>query len=181
MTDHNVPRWFSEGLAVHEQRTADARWGHRPSPAWLQAYSTGRLNPVSRMNEGFVRPTFPEQVPFSYYQASLVFQLIEDQWGFDVILAMLEGYRTGRTTNELIPEVLGQDLDEFDETFDDHVNEMFGEQMVAVEPILDDAPPGRPSLEFLQQRVQQNPTSFQARPARRVFRFGSAPEALDAS
>ena len=35
MTDHRVPRWFSEGLAVHEQRQGAARVGTsgRPSPS----------------------------------------------------------------------------------------------------------------------------------------------------
>ncbi len=103
MTDHRVPRWFTEGLAVHEQHKARPDWGHRASPGWLQAYQAGRLHPVSRLNEGFIRPEYPEQVVFSYYQASLVLDLIESRWGLDAVLAMLEGYRSGALQRPGVP------------------------------------------------------------------------------
>ena len=33
MSDHRVPRWFTEGLAVHEQHEARPYWGLQASPA----------------------------------------------------------------------------------------------------------------------------------------------------
>ena len=53
------------------------------------------------MNEGFVRPRFPQQVIYSYIQASLAFDWIEQRWGFDAIRGFLDGYREGRTTAQL--------------------------------------------------------------------------------
>jgi tetratricopeptide (TPR) repeat protein len=132
MTEHRVPRWFTEGLAVHEQRKARPRWGYKASPGWLQAYESGRLLPVSRLNQGFIRPEYPEQVVFSYYQASLVFELIESRWGLDAILAMLDGYRRGESTEGVFQDVLGQSLREFDGTFDQYVRERWGPRMEAV-------------------------------------------------
>ena len=41
----------------------------RPRPEWLAAYKADQLHPVSRLNEGFVRPRYPAQVSFSYFQA----------------------------------------------------------------------------------------------------------------
>ncbi len=134
MTDHRVPRWFTEGLAVHEQREARSWWGFRATPAWLQAYQDGRLPPVSGLNEGFIRPQFPEQVVFSYFEASLVFDLIETRWGLPSVLAMLQGYRDGKTNEDVFEEVLGQDPEAFDRTFDSYVQTRFGERMEAVTP-----------------------------------------------
>jgi tetratricopeptide (TPR) repeat protein len=114
MSDHRVPRWFTEGLAVHEQHQARTDWGHKASPAWLQAYHARRLHPVSRLNEGFIRPEYPEQVPFSYYQASVVFDLIESRWGLPAILAMLDGYRQGKSNEEVFREVLGESPEAFE-------------------------------------------------------------------
>ncbi|HZD06358.1 MAG TPA: tetratricopeptide repeat protein, partial [Longimicrobiales bacterium] len=179
MTDHRVPRWFSEGLAVHEQRTADERWGPPLSPGWLQAYQAGRLHPVSRLNEGFVRPDYPEQVLYSYYEASLVFDMIEERQGFDAVLAMLRGYRDGRTTGEVVREVLGMDLDHLDDAFDDYVEERFGDRMAAVAPLTDGPPTGAPSLEALRQQARRHPGSFQARLAlgKALYKEGDREEA----
>jgi len=132
MTDHRVPRWFTEGLAVHEQHKARLRWGHRATPAWLRAYDAERLHPVSGLNQGFIRPEYPEQVVFSYYQASLVFDLVEDRWGLDAILSMLDGYRRGQSTSQVFRQALGQTPGAFDETFDEYVRDRWGSQMRSV-------------------------------------------------
>ncbi len=89
LSDHRVPRWFSEGLAVHEQRKAREGWGHQPTIPFIQALAQGRLKKVSELNDGFMHPDYPDQVVFSYYEASLVFQVIEQRWGFQVIRQML--------------------------------------------------------------------------------------------
>jgi Flp pilus assembly protein TadD len=140
MTDNRVPRWFSEGLAVHEQRKAREGWGHQPSLPFLQALRDGELKQVSELNDGFMRPDYPQQVIFSYYQASLVFQLMEDRHGFDAIREMLEGYRRGETTEQLFESVLGQTLEDFDDDFDDHLKDRFRSPLAGLAPIGD--PPG---------------------------------------
>lgn len=125
LSDNRVPRWFSEGLAVHEQRKAREGWGHQPTIGFLQALRDGRLKKVSELNDGFMRPDYPEQVVFSYYEASLVFELIESRYGFDTIRGMLEGYRDGRTTDQMLESAVGMPLEEFDDVFDDYMHERF--------------------------------------------------------
>jgi tetratricopeptide (TPR) repeat protein len=191
MTEHRVPRWFTEGLAVHEQHQARPHWGHRASPAWLRAYADEALFPVSELNEGFVRPRYPEQVIFSYYQASLVFQLIESQWGLEAILAMLEGYREGRSNEEVFLEVLGQTPEEFDETFDDYIQRQWGDQIRAVAEETEEGAGaaagvfhgGGGDVRALRMQVMQHPGSFLLRLAlgRALFeaeRFEEAEEEL---
>jgi tetratricopeptide (TPR) repeat protein len=127
-----VPRWFSEGLAVHEQRKARPWWGHTPNVPFVQALAAGRLKPVSQLNDGFMRPDYPEQVIFSYYQASLVFQVIEERFGFQAIRAMLDGYRRGETTEALFQSVLGTPIEEFDDEFDTWLRERFAAPLAAL-------------------------------------------------
>lgn len=160
MTEHRVPRWFSEGLAVYEQRSAQPRWGLPPSPSWLQSYAADRMPPVSELNEGFVRPRYPEQVIHSYYQASLVFEMIDEEHGFDAILAMLDGYRRGRTTSQLVREVLETTPDALDDRFDDWVNERFRARMAVVAPLGEAVGPGL-GVEELRQMARRSPRSFQ--------------------
>lgn len=179
LTDHNVPRWFSEGLAVREQRVARPWWGPRASPAFLQAYRAGRMPPLSRLNEAFVRPEFPGQVQLAYVQASLVFDWIEERWGFDAVRAFLDGYREGLGTPTLAQRVLGLDPDAFDDTFDTYVRTRFEREMQAVaagdeaaagplRALLGErgdggSQAGPPDVGALRQAVRRRPGDFGAR------------------
>ncbi|NNF38790.1 MAG: tetratricopeptide repeat protein [Gemmatimonadetes bacterium] len=170
MSDHNVPRWFSEGLAVREQRVARPYWGHRASPAWLQAYAAGQMPPVSQLNDAFVRPAFPEQVVLAYYQGSLVFDWIEEVWSFDVIRSFLTGYRDGRTTNDLARDLLGLSTDALDEGFDDYVRERFSTEFAStaggltpLDRVAGRTEAGGGDLPSLRAQARQRPGDFQAR------------------
>ena len=46
--------------------------------------------PPSRLNDGFVRPAFPQQVIFSYYEASLVCELIARDFGERALMELLQ-------------------------------------------------------------------------------------------
>lgn len=131
-TDQRIPRWLSEGLSVYEERRARQGWGQGVSPAFLRAYRAGRLVPASRLNDGFVRPAYPQQVIFSYYQASLVCEMIAATAGEQAIAAMLTGYREGLTTEQVIRRVLRMDLPAFDRAFDAYVRRRFGHAIAAL-------------------------------------------------
>lgn len=156
MTDHKVPRWFSEGLSVHEQRQARAGWGHQPSVAFLEALRDGKLKKVSELNDGFMRPEYPQQVIFSYYQASLVFEVIERDHGFGAVRRMLDGYRTGATTAELFESVLSTSLSDFDDAFDDWLRDRFARPLRALAPLAE-APPSQAGVQVLEEFVRSHP------------------------
>jgi tetratricopeptide (TPR) repeat protein len=156
LSDNRVPRWFSEGLAVHEQRKAREGWGHQPTIPWVQALAAGRLKKVSELNDGFMHPDYPDQVVFSYLEASLVFQVIEERWGFQAIRQMLDGYRQGKTTEELFQSVLGTPIEDFDKQFDDYLHERFQNPLRALAPIAN--PPSQDAdVGELQTFVRQHP------------------------
>ncbi len=125
MTNHRVPRWLSEGISVYEERRGRPGWGADATVSFLSAYNRKMLVPVSRMNDGFMRPAYPEQVIHSYYQASLVCELIERDFGAKALTRMLEGYRDGLNTDEVFRQVLKTDLAAFDKRFDAYMQERF--------------------------------------------------------
>jgi cellulose synthase operon protein C len=115
---NRVPRWLTEGLSVHEERRARAGWGSETTPEFLIAYERGELPPVSRLNDGFVRPRSPQHLGHAYHLASLVVEWVEETRGFDALLAMLHGYRDGRTTPELFRSALRAEPEAVDRAFD---------------------------------------------------------------
>ncbi len=145
VTGHRIPRWFTEGLAVYDERLARPGWGYELSPGFLLAFKAGRLLPIEELNAGFVRPTYPNQVLYSYYQASLVCEMIDTEEGWTAILAMLDGYREGLSTGQLLREVLGQSPSAFDAAFDAFLRQKFAtalRSLPEVEPAADaESPP----------------------------------------
>jgi tetratricopeptide (TPR) repeat protein len=126
LTGHKIPRWFSEGLSVREEHRARPGWGDDVTVEFLKALESGELLPIADLNDGFVRPTGPDQIAISYYQASLLVEWLEAQRGFPAVLELLRAYREGRTTAVAFQAVLGMALDDFDRAFFAHLRERFG-------------------------------------------------------
>ncbi|MFI5229086.1 MAG: tetratricopeptide repeat protein [Gemmatimonadales bacterium] len=159
-TDNRIPRWLSEGLSVYEEHHGLAPgWGFNVTPDFLAAFKAGKLVPVSRMNDGFMHPAYAEQVQFSYYQASLVCELIARDWGEPAILKMLDAYKEGLTSDEVFQRVLGMNLAAFDKKFDEYVRTRFA----AVLPSIKEHPPeitAAKSVDDLEQAAKVSPNDF---------------------
>jgi tetratricopeptide (TPR) repeat protein len=117
LSENRVPRWFSEGLSVLEERRARPGWGAHASLHFVHSLATDSLLPISRLNDGFVRPDSPGRIGLSYYQASLVVELLEEQVGIEGIRAMLLGYAAGENTESVLTRVTGAPVARFDSTF----------------------------------------------------------------
>jgi tetratricopeptide (TPR) repeat protein len=117
LTDSHVPRWFTEGIAVHEETAASPEWGDRTIPDVLMAIKNKQLLPISDLDRGFVHPRAPAQVFVSYYQAGKICDYITDKWGWDTILAMLDDYAKDIDTPTVIRKELKMKPEEFDKQF----------------------------------------------------------------
>jgi cellulose synthase operon protein C len=133
-TDNRVPRWFSEGLSVLEERRARPGWGFDVTASFLVALLKDDLVPASKMNDAFTRPRYPEQVMHAYYQASLVCEMIEKEWGAQAIPAMLREYKAGRSNDEVLRSVLKIEPKEFDKRFNSFVIERYRPQASSLRP-----------------------------------------------
>jgi len=160
LSEHHVPRWVSEGLAVHEQRAWRPGGGHQPNPGFLSRYSNDRMPPASRLNSGFVRPSYPEQVVDSYFLASQVFEYIEGRWGFETIVGMLEGFRRGETTEDQFESRLGMAPEDFDADFAHWFEGRYRKALAAVDSVKSGVEGAPESMEMV---VAQNPNNFVAR------------------
>jgi tetratricopeptide (TPR) repeat protein len=159
-TDNRIPRWLSEGLSVYEEHHGLAPgWGFNVTPDFLAAFKAGKLVPVSRMNDGFMHPAYAAQVQFSYYQASLVCELIARDWGEPAILKMLGAYKEGLTSDQVFQRVFGMNLAAFDKKFDDYLRTRFASVLPSIKP----EPPGitaSMSVDDLEQAAKVSPNDF---------------------
>lgn len=117
LTDSHVPRWFTEGIAVHEETAVSPEWGDRLIPEVLMAIKDKQLLPISELDRGFIHPRAPGQVLVSYYQAGRICDFITDKWGWDTILAMLQDYAHDVDTPTVIRKELKLEPAEFDKQF----------------------------------------------------------------
>lgn len=125
-THNRVPRWFTEGLAVHEETNISPEWGDRVSPEILIAIRDKKLLPVAELDRGFIRPEYPSQVIVSYFQAGRILDYIKERWGDDKILDMVHSYAQLKTTPEAIQQNLAMSPEEFDKQFMEWLNKDVG-------------------------------------------------------
>jgi cellulose synthase operon protein C len=116
-TNHRVPRWFTEGLAVHEETQVSTEWGDRVSPEILIALRDKKLLPVADLDRGFVRPEYASQVIVSYFQAGRICDYIQARWGDDKLLDIVHSFAQHKTTPEAIEQNLAMSPEEFDKQF----------------------------------------------------------------
>ena len=134
ISDNRAPRWLSEGLSVLEERRARPSWGADATVEFLAAYAGGRLRPVSELNEGFVRPRFDNEIILTYYEASLVCEMIASQQGSSTLVDMLTAYRDGLGTKAVFARVLGVTSDVFDRRFDAWLRAKFAVPLRSIQP-----------------------------------------------
>jgi tetratricopeptide (TPR) repeat protein len=116
-THNEVPRWFTEGLAVHEEGAVAPEWGDRLTPDIVTALQKKRLLPVLDLDRGFVRQQFPGQVLVSYFEAGKICDYIAERWGDGALLGMIHSYSARRTTAEAITDNLRETPAELDKDF----------------------------------------------------------------
>jgi tetratricopeptide (TPR) repeat protein len=117
LTNHRVPRWFTEGMAVHEETAVSPEWGDRLGPDEITAIKDRKLLSITELDRGFIHPTNPTQVIVSYFQAGKIVDYINEKWGWDTLLAMLKDFGNNETTAAVIRNNLKIEPDEFDRQF----------------------------------------------------------------
>ncbi len=125
LSGNRVPRWFSEGVSVLEERRARAGWGAELNAPYLTALREGFMRPVSALNDGFVRPRNSAEVLFSYYHASLVCEMIEAEFGAPALPAMLRAWGDGLETAAVFHRVLKLDEKTMDRRFEAWITRRF--------------------------------------------------------
>ncbi|MBL8982736.1 MAG: tetratricopeptide repeat protein [Gemmatimonadetes bacterium] len=135
VTGNRVPRWVSEGLSVYEERRARPEWGAAITPSLVAAWKAGKLNPVSKLNNGFLRPRFPEEIGLSYALASYVCEMLEAEYGIAGVRTFLKAFTDGKTANQAFEQVARVGIEAFDKRFDDWFRKKFVAEFKAVDAV----------------------------------------------
>lgn len=106
-TANKMPRWFSEGLSVYEERQANPAWGEQLTPTYRKMILEGELTPLSQLSSAFMRPKSPLHLQFAYYEASLVIEYLVEQHGFETVLRILDDLGLGMAMNDSLGQRVG--------------------------------------------------------------------------
>jgi tetratricopeptide (TPR) repeat protein len=80
-TLNKMPRWFSEGISVYEERLRHSSWGEQMTPEYREFILGGEMTPIERLSMAFIVPKSPEHMQFAYYQSSLVVEYLVKHFG----------------------------------------------------------------------------------------------------
>ncbi len=113
-TDNRIAHWMTEGLAVLEERTP-LRWDWVPMLHY--AVKNDELFTMDELTWGFVRPRRPIDRQLAYAQSFWICQFIEESYGREKLLEMMDAFRQGMDQDEAFPNVLGMSTSQFTEQF----------------------------------------------------------------
>jgi len=132
-TNHRVPRWFTEGLAVHEEGEHSPEWRNRVTPEVLIAIREKKLLPLAQLDRGFVYPEYPSQVVVSYFQAGSICDFVKAKWSEEKLLEMVHSYAQLQTTAQMVQQDLGLAPEEFDRQYLAWIDKKYGAEAANLE------------------------------------------------
>ena len=160
LSNNRLPRWLSEGASVYEERRARPQWGREMDVPFARHLDRGKLISLRDLNSGFSNP---EQISYSYYQASLVVEHIVGLFGQPRLRALVAAYADGTDTETAIRQALGVDIDALQKSFDAFLETRYAGMRRALA-----APEGlKPEMpaEQIKAIASANPGSFAAQMA----------------
>jgi len=109
-TDNRIAHWFTEGLAVYQE--------HSPVPwDWVpmlyDTVSKKQFFPLDKLTWAFVRPKRPIDRQLAYAESFWICTYVEQTYGHDAILKMLELMRHADRQEDVFPLVTGKSIPQF--------------------------------------------------------------------
>lgn len=182
MTDNRMPRWLSEGISTWEESQGQPEWGRRQGLDLVRAYEQGQLLPVGDLNAGFLGANSNADLSFAYFESYMVVDYIVERFGFDTLRELILAYQDEHDENRIFLSVFDQDLQAFDEDFQQWVTEQVEALDVYVH--MEDSPDessghghgvrenssavlaelynNQALRDYMQSRVEEQPRDFQA-------------------
>lgn len=107
-SDFKTSRWLTEGISTLEESDLHGDWVQ----FFVLAGKSNNLLPLEKLESGFLNPTYPLQVPVSYYQGAMTCRYFKEKYGKDSIIKMLEMYKKGEKTKAIVTQVSGISLED---------------------------------------------------------------------
>jgi tetratricopeptide (TPR) repeat protein len=122
-TNYNVPRWFTEGLAVwHEGYPRSSSW----TMLLARRYQANELLDLDSLEYGFTRPGSSEQWTLAYCQAELYIEFLVDRFGQDAIGKMLTAYAQSPDTAEVLQQCFQVDQSSLETEYRKYIGQVLG-------------------------------------------------------
>lgn len=120
-SDFQVPHWLTEGLAVRNE-------GGVRSPQWTNSLreriATDSLLNLDNIMLAFVRPKNHEEWSLAYSQSQLYVEYMTKTLGEESVGKLLDAFKTGADTGELLKSVLKVDKAAFEAGYRKYVEEV---------------------------------------------------------
>jgi len=171
LSNQRVPRWLTEGISVFEEKRARPEWGREMDIPFARALDKGQVIKLKDLNSGF---TNPETISLAYFQSSLVVDHIVEVFGQPKLRELVQSYATGIDTETAFKQVLGQDIDALQKTFDGFLDQRYAtlrKALAAPEGLSADMP-----VDALRTMAAANPGSFPTQVALGMALKKTAPE-----
>ncbi|MEM8884082.1 MAG: tetratricopeptide repeat protein [Planctomycetota bacterium] len=116
-----VPRWFTEGVSVLEEKPFESGWGRSENyeRQVADAYLTETLPRIATF-DGMFRSN---RVGYAYYVGGLMLELIREKWGEEGIVKALKLWAKDASQASVFREAFGISMGEFDKMFRARVKE----------------------------------------------------------
>lgn len=147
-TDMKISHWFTEALAVSEERRP---WRYEWNQMLVDALDRDELMPVTRLNHAFTRARTQRRRQLAYAQSYLVARFITETWGRHKLVEMLAHYRKGEDTAQVILSAFGMKPEDFDGKFRVFASGFASGWKLSPGPLI------REQGE-VEKRIEQNPT-----------------------
>lgn len=103
LSDARIPRWLTEGISVVEERNFHPSWGRESAREVLDARANDLIVPITRMDELFRDAS---TIGLGYYLGAIVAEVVEREYGFEVLRDLVEAFADDRSTAEAIRHAL---------------------------------------------------------------------------
>jgi Tfp pilus assembly protein PilF len=123
-TNFRCPRWFTEGISVHEEKCGRPEWDREFDYQFFCALKQGNLLSIGEINRGFHRPKDFNEILLAYYEAHVIVEYILANWGQAALNRLLDGFAALKTADANFKDVLGVTLAEFDKRFLEHCEKL---------------------------------------------------------
>jgi tetratricopeptide (TPR) repeat protein len=168
-TNFQVKHWLTEGLAVSNE-------GFPRPGSWndllRERVPAGKLMNLDNIDLGFIRPSGPDQWHMAYCQSQLYVEYLKKTYGDKVIGELLDAYREGLTTTEVIQKVCKTAMENVEKGYREYLTEV-------VKGLQSGKPPEKPrSMKDLKSAFEKdNDLDAGAEMALRVLETGDKKQA----
>ncbi|MCB9570266.1 MAG: hypothetical protein H6710_24150 [Myxococcales bacterium] len=122
LSQGRVPRWFTEGLSEWESELADPSWARESAELLAAARRQGKLRRLGDLELAFLRAESALGMEVAYASAAYALRYLGETYGHDKIKAILKGYASGASTEELFERHLGRPFAEVEAGFDAYLS-----------------------------------------------------------